>query len=527
MLNTKEKGLAPSAGPPQKKLNIFSNKSITDRVEFVNILFKNMSGFIEIREIKEGQVSREWLDSWKGVESYDPPVNKNVYVGMFTRKQKKGTRKYCKQTKVLWADYDNMSQVEVEYRIDNAGLPGPSMMINSGHGIHAYWLLDKSAGAEIEPILKTISNKTEADGQAAETARVMRIPGTLNVKDEPVSCEIIEKNNKIYSLEDIADLLGVEAKESPHGNNGAVEGFSGYKGLDIDKINRPCMKSILEGVSEGQRNWALGRLTKYLQIVEGYNKKKTLKILMEWNKLNDPSENNNKLKNDFKAYWKGNYKLLGCKMKDNDYQQNLNEHCNRSECNFSNTFTELKIDNQVKFNNRIFNNYKKISGNALIVYGILLREKQGLNTIQLKKSIYNHYSKKPCMSRPSIYKAINNLKTMGLIKVRERPGRPKFCKIKPQGTYGVGYTLLTNGAIHGAIDGRVTPAQFKVYVLLFKYAYGAGEAFPGVLTLADKMGITHQAISNHLKDLENRNYIKREYEYNKKGVEKLVIRFLV
>jgi len=75
---------------------------------------------------------------------------------MFTRRQKKGTRKYCKQTRVLWADYDNMSQVEVEYRIDNAGLPGPSMMINSGHGIHAYWLLDKPAGAEIEPILKAI-----------------------------------------------------------------------------------------------------------------------------------------------------------------------------------------------------------------------------------------------------------------------------------------------------------------------------------------------------------------------------------
>jgi DNA-binding transcriptional ArsR family regulator len=287
------------------------------------------------------------------------------------------------------------------------------------------------------------------------------------------------------------------------------------------------MKSILEGVSEGQRNWALGRLTKYLQIVEGYNKKKTLKILMEWNKLNDPSENNNKLKNDFKAYWKGNYKLLRCKTKDTDYQQNLNEHCNRSECEFKSIFTELKIDNEVKFNNRIFNNYKKISGNDLIIYGILLREPQGLNTTQIKQAIYNHYSKKPCMSRPTIDKAINILKTMGLIEVRERLGRPKFCKIKPQGTFGMGYTLLTNGAIHGAIDGRVTPAQFKVYIILFKYAYGTGEAFPGVLTLADKMGITHQAISNHLKDLENRNYIKREYEYNKKGVEKLVIRFLV
>ena len=66
-----------------------------------------------------------------------------------------------------------------------------------------------------------------------------------------------------------------------------------------------------------------------------------------------------------------------------------------------------------------------------------------------------------------------------------------------------------------------------MYVLILKYAYGKGKAFPGVIILADKMGIKHPAVSNHLKDLEIRNYIKRDYKYNEKGVENLVIRLLV
>ncbi|MBY9022021.1 MAG: hypothetical protein KGD67_13290, partial [Candidatus Lokiarchaeota archaeon] len=140
----KEKSPVNSRANKELK-NIFSNKSIPEKVEFCNVLFENLLGYIEIREIKDGQASQKFLDNWKDIESYDPPKNKNIYIGMLTRKTRKGTREYVKNTRVLWADYDNMSEIEVEYRIDNAGLPGPSIIINSGHGIHTYWLLDEPA----------------------------------------------------------------------------------------------------------------------------------------------------------------------------------------------------------------------------------------------------------------------------------------------------------------------------------------------------------------------------------------------
>jgi len=108
MLNTKEKGLAPSAGPPQKKLNIFSSESITDRLEFVNILFEDLSGYIEIREIKNGQANTKYLKNTAELMEYDPPVDNNIYIGMFTRKQKRGRNKDIQKTQVLWLDFDDV-----------------------------------------------------------------------------------------------------------------------------------------------------------------------------------------------------------------------------------------------------------------------------------------------------------------------------------------------------------------------------------------------------------------------------------
>jgi len=494
-------------------------------MRFCKVLFENLKGYVEIRTIKNKIVrSQNFFKDYKEIFKRNWPEDRNIYVGVFTRSYKKGTSKSAHKTKVLWADYDNFSLNDIKYNLSMENIPDPSMIINSGHGYHCYWLLDTPAGKEAIPVVKAIANKTGADTGATDPARVMRVPGTMNVKSDPVKCEMLENNNKKYSLQDIAARVGINDLTKPQ--NRGIEKFRGYEGLDIDKIKRPCMKSILQGVEEGQRNWALGRLTKYLK-VKGFSKSKSLDLLLEWNKRNDPPENVNKLKYDFKAYRKGDYELLGCKMKKAEHQQNLNEHCNRSKCKFSSPDTETKLDNVVEINNRVFNRYKTITGNDLIIYGILLREEQGLNTTQIKKAILNHKDKKPCMSRPTIYKSIDHLKSMGLIKVRERPGRPKFCKHKAQGTYGMGYTLLSNGAINGAIDGRVTPAQLKVYVLLSKYDYNGGAVFPGVITLADKIGIDHSTISNHLFELEKRSYIKREYEYNNKGVEKLIIRLLV
>ncbi|MFW5988534.1 MAG: helix-turn-helix domain-containing protein [bacterium] len=503
---TDKKEKDPAATGSNNDLKLFSNKSITDRTEFVNILFKNLSGLLEIREIKNGQVKQKFLNSWEDIESYDPPADKNVYIGMLTRKKKSGKRQDCKHTKVLWVDYDNMSQIEVEYRIDNAGLPGPSIIINSGHGIHCYWLLDEPAGSEVEPVVKAIANKTEADGQATDIARVMRLPGTMNVKDDPVKCEIIEKNNKIYSLEDIAEVLEVELKQPQEkATAGQNKPDINYQGI-ISKVDRPCIKSMLEGVGEGERNFAAGRLIMYFRNIKGYSKRKTKKIIQYWNTLNDPPENERKLLNDFKNYWHSDYNLLGCYIPDNtSKQQILDKHCNKNKCSISGQFKVKENRRMSRYNNRIIKRIKKLHGTALIVYGILEKHPEGLTRKRILEIVD--------ISEMTFYKRIKELLNIGFVfkrKGNRRRGIPNLYKVVKQGTYGTGRTSVSYGAVIAAANNVISPAQFKVYLLLHWYLYigQTNDIYPSTFTLAEKLGKSQSTIQNHITALNEKDFIQ-------------------
>ena len=487
-----------------------SNKSISDRLEFIKILFKNLSGLLEIREIKDGQVKQKFLDSWKDIENYDPPADKNIYIGMMTRKNKyvkqPGSKNNCKKTRVLWADYDDMGQLEVEYRIDNAGLPGPSMIINSGHGIHCYWLLDKPAGPEIEPVLKAIVNKTAADGQAAELARVMRLPGTLNVKDAPVRCEILEKNNKIYSLEDIAGILGVKPERPQETTEGQKKPDIDYKGI-ISKVDRPCIKSMLGGVEKGERNFVLGRLAMYFRNIKGYSKKKTKKIIQYWNTLNEQPENERKLLNDFRAYWHSEYNLLGCRIPDNTTKQQLLEkHCNKDKCSIAGQFRVKENRKMIRYNNRIIKKIKKLHGTALIMYGILEKHQEGLTRKRIME-IAN------IGSEITFQRRIKELTNRGFVfkrkGIRQR-GIPDIYKVVKQGTYGTGRTSVSYGAVIAAANGAINPAEYKVYLLLHWYFYigQTNDIYPSTFTLAEKFGRKQPTIQNHITELKKKDFIQ-------------------
>ena len=72
------------------------------------------------------------------------------------------------------------------------GLPRP-MLINSGRGIHVYWpLTEPVTREEWEPVANRLNelcvlHNLYVDASVFEVARVLRIPGTFNFKDEPPS----------------------------------------------------------------------------------------------------------------------------------------------------------------------------------------------------------------------------------------------------------------------------------------------------------------------------------------------------
>ena len=113
-----------------------------------------------------------------------------MYFGVYSRAIKSGKAKSCSTTRVLWADFDEGMRgltvrermEKVKSNIEAIGFPKPSIIVSSGNGIHTYWLLDKRVGDGAVEVVKLLSKATNGDVRVAEKARVMRLPGTLNIK---------------------------------------------------------------------------------------------------------------------------------------------------------------------------------------------------------------------------------------------------------------------------------------------------------------------------------------------------------
>jgi ABC-type Na+ transport system ATPase subunit NatA len=95
------------------------------------------------------------------------------------------------------------------------GLPIP-LLVNSGRGIHAYWPLDRDVTrAEWEPVGKRlaqlcVTHNLYADPNVFEVARILRVPDTLNFKDNPpLPVEVISDEATVVAYDEFKNILGV------------------------------------------------------------------------------------------------------------------------------------------------------------------------------------------------------------------------------------------------------------------------------------------------------------------------------
>lgn len=119
---------------------------------------------------------------------------------------------------VLWVDYDAYAnQVKGLEHLRARPLP-PTMIVSSGNGLHAYWALDRfetdidAIKARNKRLVREINSiSPEQADQVADScydlARVLRIPGTWNVKkDPPLLCEVLEYHpDRVYHLADFSE----------------------------------------------------------------------------------------------------------------------------------------------------------------------------------------------------------------------------------------------------------------------------------------------------------------------------------
>lgn len=148
-----------------------------------------------------------------------------------------------------WADLDPPHQVDLEAwqletkrRIERFA-PKPSLIVSSGRGFHLYWFLNppirlaairgdsrRIAVNRVETLNRKLAATLDGDS-VSDLARVLRLPGTLNAKNNS-PCRLIFCEGPSYRFEDLESHL---------------------QHVEVETITRPDVQELLKRDKNARR----------------------------------------------------------------------------------------------------------------------------------------------------------------------------------------------------------------------------------------------------------------------------------
>ncbi len=162
----------------------------------------------------------------------------NTFFGVGLRKSIfkngfRGSERDISCVTTLYADIDIKSEAHKEISLPNSIAEAtdflnslkikPSIIVNSGNGIHCYWLIDKPFIIETEDDRKYISSIFKGFGRYVNSeakklewkidsvydlARILRVPGTINHKlGNGAKCEVIESYDNRYNISEFMQFI--------------------------------------------------------------------------------------------------------------------------------------------------------------------------------------------------------------------------------------------------------------------------------------------------------------------------------
>ena len=213
----------------------------------------------------------------------------DVYIGVAPRRGNLGTAAGVTRLHCIWGDFDFKGVHTHDTRRQQLRTLEcrPSLVVNSGKGFHAYWLLEKPVeGEEMQravSIMRRMADELECD-QVGDTARILRLPCTLNHKYDPPIEVIVAgyEPYRRYTLSQLETMLSPEPPASPAAVGNYELQITNYElkdgGADQPSgqpqpirnsssvIRNSAAPSLLDtaqtlqGVPEGQRDITLFRL---------------------------------------------------------------------------------------------------------------------------------------------------------------------------------------------------------------------------------------------------------------------------
>ena len=167
---------------------------------------------VEIRALPGG--AQRWVHASELAELanellVENRVGRNIYFGANPRQHKGGRAEDVALARCLFADFDGVDLDEVRRRIDEATLPAPTVLVRSGHGVHAYWRLDEPMTdlAAWTARQRALIENAGSDPAIHDPPRVMRLPGLMNLKRDPhVPCELVEADpQRVYAIDEFPE----------------------------------------------------------------------------------------------------------------------------------------------------------------------------------------------------------------------------------------------------------------------------------------------------------------------------------
>lgn len=275
-------------------------------------------------------------------------------------------------------------------------------MVESGHGYHIYIPIEKTTDINRwNTITKKLCNIWGADIKATLKTQIMRVPESLNWKEEiPPKVKLKFSNGNfqpipLYKIEKA--IRNYERKKEKQ------------KQLEYLKAEKSCIFKMLNGVQKGLRNFAMGRIISYYRY-KGISKEKIKNIIKEWNQKNIPPKYEKELDSEFEFYWRKEYNLNGCYPTNKTDAKKLETFC-CADCKYKKAnllrFTKSKtyIELPIKFFSPIM--LSNFSGNELITL---------LCLFQQQSATVNVLCKLLGISRKSMLKYIKHLKNTAYIK---------------------------------------------------------------------------------------------------------------
>ena len=227
------------------------------REQFLKALFESFlqesEGYIETREIISGQegANQTFHRTIDSIVNHTPTGN--YYFGVCPRLRESGKEADIETIVSLWVDMD--MEIEAAMKALDNFSHKPSIVVDSGNGIHAYWLLrePEQVKANTKSILEGLAKALGAD-HCFDLPRILRVPGTKNLKipSEPKDVQVIVFDPEIrYNLSDFeAYEVVIQEKSEVQVNFSNTQQDVNVEEL---KVSKAIKKLIQEGKQAGDR----------------------------------------------------------------------------------------------------------------------------------------------------------------------------------------------------------------------------------------------------------------------------------